>query len=440
MTYTEPMNRIPGVIVVFVNFILLTAPVRADDWPAWRGPRGDGTSTERNVPVHWGASENIVWKQPLPGVGHSSPIVCGDRIFTLSALLEPNDRAPERGGNSEFADSAIRDRVLLCLDRSSGEILWQRTVVSCPLEGKHRLNSWASSTPAADGETVYVTFLDRADMVVAAYDFSGNLRWLVRPGTFKSVHGFCSSPVLYKNTVIVNGDHDGDAYLAALDRQTGRTIWTTPRENKTRSYCVPLIRQLDGRPQMLLSGSKSVASFNPDTGERHWVIDGPTEQFVASLVENKGLVFVTGGYPDHHLLAIRPTGKDNTNVTDTHIVWRDTKGVSYVPSPAAAGDFFFVVSDDGIASCLDAVTGKRYWTERLGEHHSASLVTAGDRVYFLSDSGVMRVVRVARSFERIAENRLEEECYASPAISNGQIFIRADRNLYCIGNDAAASR
>jgi len=411
-----------------------------EDWPCWRGPRGDGTSAETNIPTRWSASENVGWKTEIPGIGHASPIIWGDRVFTVTAMVEPNDRGPDRGGNSATQDSFVRDRVLLCLDRGTGKILWQRTVVSAPLEGKHRLNSWASSTPATDGKLIYTSFLDGKEMVVAAYDFNGRQRWLARAGQFRSVHGFCSSPVIYKDKLIVNGDHDGDAYIVALDRATGETIWKADRENKTRSYCVPIVRQLDGRMQLLLSGSKCVASYNPDDGRRHWVIDGPTEQFVASLVVNKGLVFVTGGYPDHHLLAIRPTGRDDANVTDRHIAWRDTKGVSYVPSPIAAGDYFLVVSDDGVASCLDAATGKRQWMQRLGEHHSASLVSAGGLVYFLSDSGVTRVVRPGPSFELVAENELGEHCYASPAISAGQVFIRAERNLYCIANAAPASK
>ena len=187
----------------------------------------------------------IRWKTPLPGVGHSSPIVFGERDLRR--------RVPRGQPN----------RVLLCLDRTTGRILWEQTVVNAPLEKKHRLNSHASSTPATDGKFVYVTFLDRDAMLVAAYDFDGRQQWLVRPGAFHSVHGYCSSPVLFENLVIVNGDHDGDAYLVALDKATGKTVWKTPRENKTRSYCAPLIRQIDGRWQMVLSGSKCVASFDP---------------------------------------------------------------------------------------------------------------------------------------------------------------------------------
>src|SRR5579872_4019902 len=211
---------------------------QAENWPGWRGPRGDGTSLETGVPVYWSATSNVVWKTELPGLGHASPIVWDDRIFTVSAIKD------------------TQERILLCLDRLTGTILWQRTVLTAPLEGKHQLNGYASSTPVTDGELVYLAFLDQREMLVAAYDFNGGRRWLVHPGPFASRHGFCSSPILFRDKVIVNGDHDGDSYLVALDRQTGKTLWKTPRENHTRSYCVPIIRELSGRTQMVLTGDK----------------------------------------------------------------------------------------------------------------------------------------------------------------------------------------
>jgi len=300
------------------------------------------------------------------------------------------------------------------------------------MERKHSLNSHASSTPATDGQLVYVAFLDVDTMVVAAYDFDGNQRWLVRPGPFASMHGFCSSPILFKDKVIVNGDHDGDSYLIALSRKDGSTLWKTMRENHTRSYCVPIIRDLDGRTQMVLSGDKCVASYDPNNGKRHWIIDGPTEQFVASPVYNEkaGLLFITGGFPDHHILAVKPNG--HGNVTQSKIVWRTNRGVSYVPSPISVGDYFFVVSDGGVAHCFEAKTGKLIWQERLGEHH-ASLVSAEGLVYFLNDNGVMNVVKAAGKFEPVAKNELGEKTFASPAISHGQLFLRGDKHLFCIG-------
>lgn len=403
-------------ILVCVFALLLVPRVSAaefENWPGWRGPRGDGTSRETNLPVEWGPEENIAWKVPVPGTGHASPIVWNDAIFVVTALEEAGERQ------------------LLRFDRATGELLWQRTVIESPLEDKHPLNSYASSTPATDGELVYVAFLDRTEMVVAAYDFEGRRRWLVRPGEFYSKHGFCSCPVLFENLVIVNGDHDGDAYIVALDRSSGDTVWKIARENKVRSYVTPIIREIDGRTQMIVSGSRSVASYDPRDGRRHWVIDGPTEQFVASIVDGCGLLFMTCGFPEHHMLAIRPDGQGN--VTDSHIVWRTNRGASYVPSPIAEGEYFLVVSDGGIASCFEALSGKRAWMTRIGTRFSASPISGEGLVYFTSDDGITTVIRPGPKFDAVAENDLGEHCYASPAVSQGQILFRGEQHLICIG-------
>jgi len=387
----------------------------AENWPCWRGPRLDGTSLETNVPLHWSATSNVIWKIELPGSGHASPIVYGDRVFTVTARTETHAR------------------MLLCLDRKSGQSLWERIVLEAPLEDKHNLNSFASSTPATDGELIYAAFLDREQMFVAAYQFDGTQRWAVRPGPFFSHHGFCSSPLLYKDKVILNGDHDGDSYLIALSRTDGRILWKTPRENRTRSYCVPIIREADGRAQMVLSGNKCVASYNPDNGKRNWMIDGPTEQFVASPVysEKTGWFYITAGFPAHHILAIRPDGQGD--VSNTHIAWRTTRGAAYVPSPILEGNYFLVISDSGVAHCFDATNGKLAWAERMGEEH-ASLVSAQGRVYFLNDRGVMNVVKAGGEYVHLAQNEIGEKCFASPAISGGQIFLRGERHLFCIGH------
>lgn len=411
----------------------------AENWPGWRGPRGDGTSGEKDVPIRWsgadGESQSIAWKTPLPGLGHASPVVWGDRIFTITCVPETEARQ------------------LLCLDRRSGKLLWRQTVFTAPLERKHQLNSFASSTPATDGRSVYVSLLrtggketpdpnhpagklrNIGQMVIAAYDFQGKQQWIVEPGVFASIHGYSSSPVLFENLVIVNGDHDGDGYLVALDRETGKTVWKTPRPNNTRSYCTPIIRQVDGRTQMMLSGSKCVASYDPRTGKQQWIIDGPTEQYVASMVYNGELLFMTAGFPDKHILAIRPDGSGN--VTDSHVVWRTTKACSYVPSPIVVGDYFLVVADNGVASCYQAESGKLQWMERIGRRYSASLVAADGLVYFTSDDGVTTVVRPGPSFDAVAENKLGERTYASPAICDGRIYLRGERHLFAIGTAAA---
>lgn len=407
--YRSIRHRLAAVLVTLAT---LTGAAYGENWPAWRGPRGDGTSLENDVPIHWSGTDNVAWKTPIPGKGHASPIVWENRVFTVTAVKDS------------------LERILLCFDVTSGKVLWRRTVLKALWERTHKLNSHASSTPATDGERVYVSFLDGNKMYVAAYDFEGKRLWEVRPGPFASMHGYCSSPILWEDKVILNGDHDGPGYLIALDCKTGRTLWKTPRPNNTRSYCAPIIRTIGDRNQMVLAGTLCVASYDPDTGKQHWIVDGPTEQFVASLVFNGELFFLTCGFPDRFMQAIRPDGQGN--VTETHVVWQRDKDCSYVPSPIAAGPYFLLTSDNGVATCLDAKTGEGFWRQRLGPHFSASLVSANGLVYFLSDKGIMTIVKPGPSFKVVARNELGEETYASPAISNGRLFLRAEKHLYCI--------
>lgn len=402
--------------------LLLGSPysLSAENWPGWRGPRGDGTSLETHLPHKWSATENVRWKTPLPGEGHSSPIVWNDHVFVLTC------------------DQATQERILLSLDRKTGKILWQQTVVNTPLEGKHPQNSFASSTPATDGQRAYVTFLDRQDMLVAAYDFNGKPLWTVRPGTFSSKHGFCSNPVLFENKVVVNGDHDGNSFVVALDRENGKTLWKIPRENHTRSYSTPLIREIGGRTQMIMSGNLCVASYDPHDGKQHWLLKGPTEQFVASVIYHHDLVFMTCGFPDMHILAIKPDGTGL--ISDSHIPWRTTKGAGYVPSPVVADRYLFVVTDGGIASCFEATTGNRLWMQRIGTHFSGSPVTAEGLVYFTDDDATTSIIKPGPKLEILSANKLAEPFHSSPAISHGNFFIRTQRHLYCIGNSSDTSQ
>lgn len=400
--------------IVLLILLLPAGRATAGEWPGWRGPRGDGHSDESNLPTRWSETENVAWKTAIPGKGHSSPVIWGDRVFLTTALEKE------------------RQRVLLCLDRRTGKTMWQKVVVTSGLEQKHDLNSYASATPVTDGKHVWVSFFEEPKIVVACFDIEGNEVWRTSPGEFRSIHGFCSSPVLYQDTLILNCDQDADAYLVAFDRTTGKERWRTDRPNKTRSYCTPLFITHDGRPQMVLSGSKSVCSYEPGTGKPIWWMAGPTEQFVATLVYADDVLFVTGGYPDFHLLGVDPGGSGD--VLKTHIRWRDRKGASYVPSPIAANHHFFVVSDNGLGSCFEAQTGKLKWKERMGRRHSASAVAAGGNLYFLDDDGETFVVKASSEYELVSQNSLGEAAFASPAISRGQIFIRTTEHLWCIGH------
>ena len=408
-------------LLVVVAISLMPASVRAEDWPAWRGPRLDGTSLEANIPVRWSGADNVAWKAPIPGKGHSSPVVAGGKVFVTTCR------------------EADRKRLLLCLDRTDGKLLWQKEVLTAPLEAKNVLNSYASSTPAADGKRAWVTFLASPKVWVVCYDADGNELWRKSPGEHYSRHGFCSSIIPYKDWIILNCDQDAPegkrAYIVALDKATGAEKWRIDRPNRIRSYSPPFIAQAGGRMQMVLSGCNCVASYDPDTGQPLWIIDGPTEQFVASMVLADGVFCITGGYPSLHVLGILPDGTGN--VTASHVLWHEKKSdtchPSYVPSPIAAGKHFFIVSDAGYAQCLEARTGKMVWLERLGKHHSASPLLAEGRLYFVDDDGVTFILNAGPKFELLAKNELGEKCFASPAFSEGQIYFRTDKSVFCIG-------
>ncbi len=420
--------------------VLLLDTVQAEIWPGWRGPRGDGTSQEQNVPTQWDATsgDGVAWKVAIPGRGHSSPIVWDDRIFVVSCLEEDNER------------------VLVCMDRKDGRLLWQKTVLKSMLESKHQLNSFASGTPVTDGKSVYVTFLETDGtevpaknvskpknitagvMVVAAYDMEGQQQWIARPSHFSSTHGYCSSPVIFKDLLIVNGDHDGDSSILALDRKTGDLVWKFPRVEQTRSYCTPIIRDVAGKTQMVLSGSKQVVSLDPNTGKQHWMVQGPTEQFVASMVFDGEKFYLSAGFPDHYVMAIRPDGQGD--VTKSHVAWNITDAKCYVPSPVLVNDKLFVADDRGTVNCFATQNGKQIWKDRLGGHYSASLVTANGLVYCTADDGTVRVIKPDETLNIISTNPLGENSFASPAISKGQIFIRGENHLFAIGKTEAPSK
>jgi outer membrane protein assembly factor BamB len=430
------MPRATTATAAFLLAILTCNLGLAENWPLWRGPRGDGTSLDERVPIRWDAAtgENILWKVKLPGQGHSSPIVWGDHVFVSTAL------------------QAEQQRVLLCLNSKDGKELWRVNVLESPLETIHKFNSYASGTPATDGELVYVPFL-KVDgrmipapnvgepreitpgrIMLAAIDYSGDQRWQIDVGEFVSAHGFCSSPVLYKNLVILNGDHDGNGYLAAFDKASGKEVWRAPREHGIRSYVTPIIRTINGQDQLVLSGSGHVAAFDPADGQMIWKVEGPTEQFVASMVFDGERFILAAGFPTHHVMAINPTGTGD--VTDSHVAWHVDQYVRcYVPSPVLIGHQLFVADDRGTASCFDSTNGNRIWQARLAGSFNASLVATKQHAYFLSGDGVMKVIGPGPEANVIAENKLGEPCDASPAISNGRLYIRGEEHLFCIGSD-----
>ncbi len=398
--------------------------VQAQNWPCWRGPNGDGTSQETNLPVEWDAVKNVIWKSEVPGVGYSSPIVWEDKLFTLTALKE------------------TQEKVLLCYDAKTGKLLWQKTVIKSPFEAKHNDNSFASGTPATDGKLIYVAFLDGQEVVVAAYDFSGKQIWIQRPGKYYSPHGFSCSPALFENKVIINGDgiseafftptsRKSEAFLCALNRDDGDIMWSVPHDT-AHSFSTPIFRKMDGKMQMIFCGNKEIASYNPDDGSKYWYVRGPWEDFCSSPVYNEknDLLLISSAWPQRHLLAIKPDGQGD--VTESKVVWRTTKGAYYVPSPVCTDNYLFSTMTNGEVHCIEVATGKTVWTENLGKQYS-SPVLANGLVYMPNDEGVITVIKPGTEFKMIAQNSIGERMNASPAISNGKIYLRGDKHLFCIG-------
>ena len=402
----------------FLFFLLIlnsVSEIQAQNWPCWRGPNGDGTSPETSLPVKWDSVTNVVWKVPVPGKGYSSPVIWEDRLFLVTAI------------------PATQEKVLLCYDCKNGTLIWKKTVLKTSFEKKHDNNSFASGTPAIDGTRVYVSFLDGQDVVVAAYDFSGKQLWLQRPGTFQSPHGYSCSPVLYKDKVIINGDSQGDSFVAALDRATGKVIWKVPHKNPSHSFSTPIIRNISGKMQMIFCGNREIASYNPDDGSKYWFASGPSEDFCSSPVYNEksGLVLVSSAWPVRILVAIKPDGRGD--VTKSHVVWQTRKGAFYVPSPVCTDDYLFATMTTGQVHCIEIAIGNTLWIEDLGLQYP-SPVLAGGLVYMPNDNGVITVIKPGPKFEYIAKNSLGEKMFASPAISNGRIYLRGFENLFCIAD------
>ena len=397
-------------LLLLINTLYVT---KAQNWPCWRGPNGDGTSSETNLPVRWDSVTNVVWKTAVAGMGYSSPIIWNDKLFITTAIKE------------------TQEKVLVCYDCKSGKLLWQKTVLKTPFEGKHDNNSYASGTPATDGIRVYVSFLDGKDVVVAAYDFSGKQVWLQRPGTFSSPHGYSCSPVLFEDKVIINGDSQGDSFVAALSKTDGHMIWKVPHDKPAHSFSTPIFRNMSGKMQMIFCGNKEIASYNPTDGSKYWFVSGPSEDYCSSPVYNEknGLILVSSAWPVRILVAIKPDGKGD--VTKSHVVWQSREGAYYVPSPVSTDNFLFTTMTTGKVHCIEAATGKTLWAENLGLQYS-SPVLANGLVYMPNDNGVITVIKPGAKFEYIAKNSIGEKMFASPAISNGKIYLRGYQHLFCI--------
>ena len=399
--------------ILLLLLLISFSAAQAQNWPGWRGPNGDGSSSETNLPVKWDSVTNVVWKTSVPGKGYSSPVIWNDKLFITTAIQE------------------TQEKILLCYDNRSGKLLWQKTVLKSPFEGKHDNNSYASGTPATDGTKIYVSFLDGKVVFVAAFDFSGKLVWEQRPGTFSSPHGYSCSPVLFEDKVIINGDSQGDSFVAALSKADGHVVWKVLHERPAHSFSTPIFRNMSGKMQLIFCGNKEIASYNPSDGTKYWFVSGPSEDFCSSPVycEKTGLVLVSSAWPQRILVAIKPDG--HGDVTKSHVSWQLREGAYYVPSPVIKDNFLFTTMTTGKVHCIDVATGKIIWIEDLGMQYSSPVIADG-LIYMPNDEGIITIIKPGLKFGYISKNSIGEKMFASPAISNGKIYLRGFQHLFCI--------
>jgi len=392
----------------------------ADDWRVWRGPNGNGIAAEGETPpVKWTESENIRWKAPLPGRGHSSPIVVNDRVLISTA------------------DEEKQNQSVICFNRETGQQLWKTDVSQGDFAPKiHQKNTHASPTLASNGETVFAVFPQFDQIQLTALDLDGEQRWQIKAGGYLPLayqFGYAPSPLLYQGNVIVTSEYEKHGFIAAFDQQTGREIWRKKRPEKM-NFSTPIVARIAGRDQMLLSGNAKVASFDPKTGHALWSAPAMWIVSCGTMVWDKDLVFTSGGFPLKGTMAVKADGSEK-------VVWTN-RVKCYEQSMLAYQGYLYAVDDNGIAYCWNAQTGKEQWKSRLGGKVSSSPVLANDNIYLTNEQGKTFVFRAnPEKFELLAENQLGDEGFATPALCGNQIFHRAASRasgkrqefLYCIG-------
>ena len=400
-------------ITLSLLFALVGCVARADDWPAFRGPTGQGHSADRGVPFEWSEQKNVAWKTPIPGRGWSSPVVAGGRVWVTTSVKDRGASLRAMAFDAETGREVVNVEVFRL---RSADLL-------------NAKNSHASPTPIVDGDRVYVHFGAEG---TAALTTSGEIVWKTR-FVYDSQHGNGGSPVLYGDLLIFSCDGSDQAFVVALDKKTGKVRWKTSRRQPyDQAYTTPLVIRVGDRDEVVSVGAYRAAAYDPLSGKEIWRVsyaDGFSN--VPRPVYGDGLVYIATGFQQPLLLAVRADGAGD--VTRTHIAWTLRRAAPLTPSPLLVGDELYVVSDIGIASCLDAKTGATHWQQRLSGDYSASPVLADGRIYFLSEEGVATVIAPGKEFRKLATNALDGAALASMAVSGGSIFIRTDSHLYRIG-------
>jgi outer membrane protein assembly factor BamB len=401
--------------------VVCVSETQAADWPQFRGPGGQGHSDATNLPLTWSETENIKWKVPVAGLGWSSPAIKGDQIWITSAVDD---------GKTLHA---------IALDRATGKSLHDVTIFELAEPGPvHAKNSHASPTPLIEGDRVYVHYGAHG---TACLKTDGTIVWKTQDLKHDHRHGPGGSPVIFEDLLILNCDGSDIQFVVALDKNTGEIRWKKKREhigedrltgksNVPMSYTTPLLTEINGTIQLLSSGADSIVSYNPRNGEEYWWFRYDGYSNVPRPVVGKGLVFISSGYDRPEFYAVKVDGTGD--VTESHLGWNMKKAAPLNPSPLLVGDELYLVDDDGIATCLDAVTGTQHWQRRIGGNFSASPTLADGKIYLLDEDGKTTVLAPGKKYEVLATNTLEGRTLATPAMVDHSVFLRTDTHLYRI--------
>ena len=406
-------------LAVFASVLFVLQSASAQEWTRFHGPNGQGVSSLKSFPAEW-SEENIVFKAELPGIGHSSPVLWGEKVFLLSA------------------DPETAERYVLCLDANSGKILWQHDYKSVTHK-LHLRSSYASCTPVVDEDIVIFAWSDPQHTWVKAYSHDGNPLWTKDLGTWASQHGFGTSPVIYKNKILLNasqannklpeGIDPGESYFYAFEKESGEIIWKTPRGTASASYSVPAIYKGVNGDEIICSNTvDGMYSLNPETGEENWAVKAFDKRTVSSPLFSGGHIFgSTGsGGGGNYVAAIKP-GKEPV------VSYKLDRSAPYVPTSVCLDELMFCFYDKGILSCLDTKTGEVYYQKRLDCAFSGSAIRVGGKLFCVDEEGIVHVIAASKEFKVLAKNPLGEDCRSTPAVSGGRMYIRTYSQLICVG-------
>jgi outer membrane protein assembly factor BamB len=446
---TKRLSAIGGVLflIALTTVALVAGSAKSDPahWPQWRGPFFNGVARTA-APVEFSDTKNIKWKVSIPGRGFSTPVIWGDRIFLTTAaptgkVTKPSPAEQARNPAGQYGGAGAWEEhkfVVMCLDKKTGKTLWERVAkVATPHEGHNReYGSFASNSPATDGLHLYASFGSRG---IYCYDLDGKLIWEKDLGVRMMIRGQFgegAAPALHGNLLIHPFDQESDSFVIALDKRDGKEVWRVSRDEVT-AWSTPLIANYKGKEQLVISATKKVRAYEPETGKLIWECAGLGLNVIPHPVQHNDTVLVMNGFSNPRLMAIR-LGREGDLTSSDAILWTQTRGMSYSPSPVLHDGKFYALTDNGMLSCFNATTGGPYYRQRRlpqPGNFIASPVAAGGNLYLTSESGVITVIKLGEKFEIVATNTLADHMFvASPAVAEGEMFLRSKTHLFCVSD------